>query len=151
MSGAGARIFGGRWNPPEVVATIYVATTETGCRLELERLLASQARGSVSFPRQLHRLTLTDIVAVNLTSDAALDAVGLSPADVEDDDWSACQAVGNAVQYLGAQALRARSATCDGDISALYEPHLRPGQLALVATGEIPPSIATHVDGSTDE
>lgn len=117
-----------------MVATIYVITTDSGCRLELGRLLTSQARGSASFPRHLHRLTLTDIVAVDLTSDAALDAVGLSPADVFDDDWSACQTVGNAVQYLGVQALRTRSATGDGDVFALYEPHIRPGQLTLLDT-----------------
>jgi len=125
-----------------VVATIYVATTESGCLAELHRLLDHQARGAVSFPRHLHRIELTNIVAVDLSTDEALDAVGLTPDDVtDDDDWTACQAVGNAVQYLGIQALRAASATGDGHILALYEPHLHPGQLQVAETTEIPRAI----------
>jgi len=100
--------------------------------------LDHQARGAVSFPRHLHRIELTNIVAVDLTTDEALDAVGLTPDDVTEDDWTACQAVGNAVQYLGVQALRAASATGDGHILALYEPHLHPGQLQVAETTEIP-------------
>lgn len=56
---------------------------------------------------------------------------------VADDDWAACQTVGNAVQYLGIQALRASSVTGDGDVLALYEPHLHPGQLQLTETTEL--------------
>jgi hypothetical protein len=67
-----------------------------------------------------------------------LDAVGLTPEDLDDDDWTACQVVGNAVQYLGYTALFAPSATGVGDVIAVYEPHLRPGQLALITTTEIP-------------
>lgn len=138
MSGAGARIFGGRWNPPDVVSTIYVSTSESGAIAELRRLLAGQARGTVSFPRQLHRIQLADIVAVDLTTEESLDAVGLTSADVADDDWTACQTVGNAVQYVGVQALRAGSATGDGEILALYEPHLHPGQVKLLETRALP-------------
>lgn len=109
-----------------MVATIYVATTESGCLAELHRLLGHQARGAVSFPRHLHRIELTNIVAVDLTTDEILDAVGLTPDDVTDDDWTACQAVGNAVQYLGVQALRAASATGDGHILAPTNPTSTP-------------------------
>jgi hypothetical protein len=114
-----------------VVATIYLATSRTGCLKELERLLIGQARGVVSFPRALHEIDVVDLTVVDLSTDAALDTVGLTVADLADDDRTACQAVGNAVQYLGIPALVARSATGDGNILAVYEPHLRPGQLTV--------------------
>lgn len=120
------------------MATIYLATTESGCRKELERLLASQARGRVSFPRHLHHVRAHDLVAVDLADPLALEAVGLATGDLAGDDWTACQAVGNAVVYLGITALLASSATGDGDVFAIYEPHLRPGQLELIRTTTIP-------------
>jgi RES domain-containing protein len=130
-------LFGGRWNPPDTVNTIYVATSHAGALAELDRLLDGQARGPVSFPRQMHHLDATELVGIDLRPPDALDAVGLTPADLEDNDWTACQVVGNAVQYLGYTALFAPSATGVDDIIALYEPHLRPGQLQLIATTEI--------------
>src|SRR5688572_19192957 len=58
--------------------------------------------------------------------------------DLEDDDWTACQAVGNTVQYLGYVALFAPSATRAGDVITVYEPYLRAGQLEALATTELP-------------
>jgi RES domain-containing protein len=138
LSGAGARVFGGRWNPADTVATIYLATTEACAREELNRLLRGQARGAVSFPRSLHLVQANGLVGVDLASPAALDAVGLTSEDLVDDDWTACQVVGNAVQYLGITALFAPSTTGAGNVVAVYEPHLRPGQLELIETRSLP-------------
>ena len=46
--------------------------------------------------------------------------------------------MGNAVQYLGYVALFAPSATRVGDVIAVYEPHLRAGQLEVLATTGLP-------------
>lgn len=144
LSTVGCRRTNLRWTlePPDVVATVYVATTETGCLAELHRLVDDQARGVASFPQHAsHRIVLADIVAIDLSIDEALDTVGLTPDDIADDDWTACQAVGNAVHYVGIQALRARSATGDGHIVALYDPYLRPGQLRVAETRSDPGSV----------
>lgn len=87
-------------------------------------------------PRRLHRLRVTDLELLDLTTDGALDAVGLTLDDLRD-DRTACQVVGNAVQYLGVAALRAPSATGVGDVIAVYEPHLRPGQLDIIDSTQI--------------
>ena len=42
------------------------------------------------------------------------------------------------MHYLGFTALFAPSATGVGDIIAVYEPHLRPGQLTIVESVAIP-------------
>ena len=131
-------MFGGRWNPPETVNTIYLASSRACAEAELRRLLDHQARGSVSFPRNLHHIRASGLAGIDLRSPEALDAVGLTLGDLDDDDWTACQVVGNAVQYLGYTALFAPSATGAGHIIAVYEPHLRPGQLELISTTEIP-------------
>jgi RES domain-containing protein len=134
LSGAGARGFGGRWNPPDVVATIYLAMPREACIAELERLVAGQARGTVSFPREVHEIGVEELLCVDLTQPAALDAVGLTLDDVQDTDWSACQRVGNAVQYLGIAGLLAPSATGVGLVLAVFEPHVRIGQLSVLGS-----------------
>lgn len=101
-----ARAFGGRWNPSGVAA-IYLATPRACCIAELERSLADQARGAVSFPRSLHEVHVAQIPCVALTSAEDLDAVGLNVDHLTDSDWSACQHVGNAVHYLGIASLLA--------------------------------------------
>jgi len=75
---------------------------------------------------------------MDLTTPVALDAVGLTNDDIADPDWSACQRVGNAVQYLGIAGLLAPSATGVGHVLAVYEPHLRAGQLHLARTDVLP-------------
>jgi RES domain-containing protein len=130
-------MFGGRWNPPDTVNTIYLASSRACAEAELHRLLDRQARGTVSFPRSVHRLRAHSLIGIDLRPPGALDSVGLTPDDLIDDDWAACQVVGNAVQYLGYTALFAPSATEIGDVIAVYEPHLRPGQLELITTTQI--------------
>ncbi len=46
LSGAGARLFGGRWNPPEAFATIYLSQPVTACLAELD----THRRGGRSRP-----------------------------------------------------------------------------------------------------
>lgn len=41
LSGAGARMFGGRWNPPDSFNAIYLAEPAGACMAELDRIAAS--------------------------------------------------------------------------------------------------------------
>lgn len=73
---------------------------------------------------------------MDLTSDEVLERVGLTPDDLVDENWTACQRVGDAVHYLGIAGLLAPSATGVGRVLAVFEPHLRPGQLRVVGSSE---------------
>lgn len=91
----------------------------------------------MSFPRALHEVLVEDVSCVDVTSSEALDEVGLTPDDLVDDNWAACQRVGNAVNYLGIAGLLAPSASGVGRVLTVFEPHVRPGQLRLLGTSEI--------------
>lgn len=90
-------------------------------------------------PRAIHRIAVTNLRVVDLTSDAALYAVGLVRTDLAG-DWSLCQAVGAAAQFLGLGGVVAPSATGAGLVIAAFETHIEPGQLALEYTEMIDPA-----------
>jgi RES domain-containing protein len=134
LSGVGALLFGGRWNPPDLVSTIYVASPVETCIAEFERTAKGQARGVASFlQREVHEIDIIDLEVVDLRTDGALSAVGLTTADLDASDWSPCQRIGELAHYLGLQGIVAPSATGSGIVIAIFEPRIRPGQL-IVAT-----------------
>ena len=138
LSGAGSFVMGGRWNPPELVPTIYLADSEEVCRAEFRRMADRQARGVQSFlSRRLHEIYVIDLELVDLTSEASLQAAGLSLRDIADPDWEPCQAVGAAAHFLGLQALMAPSATGSGAVVAVFEPRIRRGQFVVVSSREL--------------
>jgi len=132
LSGEGARMNGGRWNPPGR-PTIYVAQPENSCMAELAR---SAERGGfplralLSRGRELHTMELRELPVLDLTSAEALDRVGLTLEDVEDDDSTACQAVGEAAHFLAMAGVAAPSATGVGLVVAAFEDRVKAGQLA---------------------
>lgn len=109
LSGEGARMNGARWNAAGR-PTIYLAQPEKSCLAELARaaerggfpLSALLRRG-----RQLHTMEVRELPVLDLTSAEDLDHVGLTLEDVEDDDWTACQAVGEAAHFLAMAGLAA--------------------------------------------
>lgn len=136
LSGEGSRMNGARWNPPGW-PTIYMAQPEKSCMAELAR---SADRGG--FPlsgilrrgRELHTLELDHLPIIDLTSADAMDHVGLTIEDVEDDDWTACQAVGQAAHFLGIVGVAALSATGIGVVIAAFEDRVKTGQVSLIET-----------------
>lgn len=136
LSGEGSRMNGARWNPPGR-PTIYMAHPEKSCMAELAR---SADRGG--FPlsgllrngRELHTLELTQLPVIDLTNPEAMDHVGLTLEDVEDDDWTACQAVGQATHFLGIAGIAAPSATGVGVVIAAFEDRVKANQLSHTDT-----------------
>jgi len=63
--------------------------------------------------------------------------VGLSVDDIADDDWTACQAVGQAAYFLGHDGLIAPSATGQGLVIAVFESRLAHGQLTVDDSHEL--------------
>lgn len=133
LTGAGAAVSGGRWNPPGI-ATIYLASPRETCLAELRRMAEGQGRGPMSFlPRALHAVVVTDLVVLDLTPEGALAAVGLAHEDLSG-PWEQCQAVGAAAHFLRLGGILAPSATGSGVVVAAFESHVSPDQLALNTT-----------------
>lgn len=55
-------------------------------------------------------------------------------ADIDDDDWTACQAVGQAAHFLNFGGVLAPSASGAGLVLAAFENRVGPGRLSLRET-----------------
>ena len=135
MSVGTSFIFGGRWNPPELVPTLYLAVPVEACVAEYLRSAKGQAKGSESFrPSELHEIEVDNLRVLDLTTPEALEQVGLTEDDIRSQDRSKCQEVGAAALYLGLQGVLAPSATGIGFVIAIFEPSLDRGQLMHIET-----------------
>jgi len=105
LSGAGAPVNGGRWNPRESFAVLYLGLSPEVVHAEFERM-ASRAGRSVSdfLPRTLVTYEIA-LVAVDLRADAARRVVELTEGDIAAADASKCQDVGEAAHYLGREGI----------------------------------------------
>lgn len=124
LSGAGARLNGGRWNPPDIFATVYLGTPLTATIGELERLASSQGSSAdrmLSVPYLLHEIAVANLSVLDLRNTDAFDRLGLTEGDVSDEDWTACQAVGHAAWFLGLGGVLAPSASGSGFVLAAFE------------------------------
>ncbi|TCU43324.1 RES domain-containing protein [Curtobacterium sp. PhB146] len=124
LSGAGARLNGGRWNPPDIFATVYLGTPLSATVGELDRLAESQGSTPerlLRVPYLLHTVAVTELQVLDLTGPAALDRLGLTLDDIADDDWTACQAIGQAAWFLGLGGVLAPSASGAGLVLAAFE------------------------------
>lgn len=128
LSGEGARIQGGRWNPPESYPTLYLACSEEVMVAEFRRLALRSGRSPTDFlPRVLYRIEVTLGSVVDLAGAEATATVGLTPALMRPDDLSSCQAVGDAAHYLGLEGVYAPSAAAgDGTVLAIFTDRLQP-------------------------
>jgi len=106
---------------------VYTALSEETARAELIRLAARHNLDLSSFlPRRLYILQVDLEAVLDLTSEEALQAVGLRISDVQSDDPSACQLVGDAAHKLSLEGILAPSAASTGPILAIFELNLRP-------------------------
>lgn len=95
LSGRGARLSGGRWNPPSSFPTLYLADRETTALAEMRRL-ASRYGLSITdlLPRQLWQVDLTLSRLLDLRQGAASNALAVSHHDLITDELSLTQTVG---------------------------------------------------------
>jgi RES domain-containing protein len=120
-SGIGARIHGGRWNPPESFSTLYLALTVETLVAEWMRAAARQGLAPEDFlPRTLVTLQVRLEAVVDLRKPHARKSVGLTDADITSINAAPCQTIGEAAHFLGHEGLLAPSATEVGDVLAIF-------------------------------
>jgi RES domain-containing protein len=126
-SGVGARIHGGRWNPPDSYSTLYLALSRQVAAAEWRRAAARQSLALSDFlPRELYEFRVSLRAALDLSSEETRELVGLTLATLTADDPGVCQRIGEAAHYLGREAVVAPSATGRGDIVAVFLDRLLP-------------------------
>lgn len=111
-SGEGARINGGRFNPPGSFPALYLCETRPCAVAELTRLGIRHVVGVDGLlPRSLYEYQLELDRVLDLTDEHVRDHIGVSAADLAADDWTLCQAIGTEAHAAGDQAIRTYSAT----------------------------------------
>lgn len=126
LSGSGARIQGGRWNPPNSFAVLYLGTSRETLSAEFARLVSRQPfRTSDLFPRAIYEYAIALDDLLDLRSTESLTAVGLTEHTARSDDLASCQAVGEAAFAAGRTGILVSSATGTGDVLAVFAERLR--------------------------
>lgn len=126
LSGAGARSLGGRWNPRQSFATLYLAAERSTVEAEFRRMAYRQGLNPKQFlPRRIYRIEVELQSVIDLTRPDLLPEV-LRGVDLSSDDLVVTQAIGEAAQYLGREAILAPSAAGDGNVLAVFIDRLLP-------------------------
>jgi RES domain-containing protein len=127
LSGGGARIQGGRWNPPESFATLYLALEKPTAAAEFRRMADQIGRSPEDFvPRRLYRYRLDLQAVLDLTGERDQLPQALAELDFQGSDQHATQALGEAAEHLGREAIKAPSATGTGEVIAVFIDRLLP-------------------------
>ena len=137
VSGAGARTYGGRWNPPHALAVVYASTTpETALAEALRQARTAGIPDAAVLPRTFAALRVRVGRVLDLTDAAVRKVFGLSAAELVDADWESdnaagvealTQALGRAAFQAGFQALLVPSAAApDGANLVVFPDRLSP-------------------------
>lgn len=134
MSGDGARRFGGRWNPPDSFSVLYTGTSLATVDAEFERMLAWAGLARAR-QRDLATIELSLQRVLDLRDETTLRALGTSRSELAGADSEVPQAIGEAAQHLGYEAIVAPSATEVGDVVAVFLTNRAPrSKLLLIST-----------------
>lgn len=131
MSGEGARIHGGRFNPPDSFPVLYLCST-TGCvAAEFMRTTRRHPLGPTAFlPRALYRYEVRVTAVLDLTDAGTLLHLGIERGALIDEDVTVPRRVGEIAHQFGYQAIRNASAAGVDDVLAVLVENLRTGLLS---------------------
>lgn len=130
LSGEGARIRGGRFNPPGSFPVLYICRSRPCVVSELERLGTSEGIGvEALLPRALYKYDLALERVLDLTNLAVRAGIGIDLDVLVAPDWTVCQEIGAAFHALGAQGIVSPSATGVGEVLALFMQNLGMGHV----------------------
>lgn len=130
LSGEGARLNGGRFNPPGSFPVLYICRTRACAVAELQRFGDRHAIGIEGLlPRRVYRYQIELDKVLDLTTDGGRADVDVGLETLIGPDWSACQELGAAAYGLGVQAIRSPSATGVDDILAVFVQRIGVGGL----------------------
>lgn len=137
MSGAGARIYGGRWNPPGI-STLYLGLSRGVVLAEFARMARKEGRDIGDFlPRNFYEFDVELEAVLDLRDAASRATIGLQEADVFGEDYVITRGIGEAAHYLGLEAIVAPSVTRTGEVLAIFTDRLRSGSGVIVAAAEL--------------
>jgi RES domain-containing protein len=121
LSGEGARLHGGRFNPPESFPALYICRSRSCAVAELRRLGERQAIGVEGLlPRRLYRYEMDLDQVLDLTSDEVRAHVGIGLEFLTGPDWTTCQELGTMAHALGVMGINSPSATGVGDVLVVF-------------------------------
>ena len=130
LSGEGARIRGGRFNPPDSFPVLYLCTTRPCTVAELQYLGDRLMLDVESLlPRVLFRYETSLDRVLDLTSDETLDHLGVTPTQIIGADLTIPRQIGESAHATGSQAIRAPSATGIDQVLAVFPELLGSGRL----------------------
>jgi RES domain-containing protein len=129
-SGTGARIHGGRWNPPNSFATLYLGLDVETVSDEFHRMARRQGLMPDDFlPRELYRFDVRLTAVLDLREVEARQAIELSDPQLRADDPHRCQEIGEGSHYRGLEGIVAPSAAGPGCVLAIFLEKLGPDSL----------------------
>jgi RES domain-containing protein len=125
---------GARWNPPGVAA-IYLSCTREGAIAEGDHAIAVQPLRPRA-RRFIYAVQVTVANVLDLRDTTTLHDIGLTQDDIADDDLSACQEVGAAVDWLEHDGLLVQSARSSAMNLVIYPAHRLSGAVFDHGDGE---------------
>ena len=134
LTGEGAKLNGGRFNPPDSFPVLYLCTTRECTVAELRRLGHRQVIGLAGLlPRTLYRFEIRLDRVLDLGADAVLASLGVDQSLVVGSDWALPQEIGEAAHATGWQAILSPSATGVDRVLAVFPQNLGSGLITAHA------------------
>jgi RES domain-containing protein len=129
-SGEGARIRGGRFNPPESYPVLYLCLTRPCAVAELRKMGERQVIGLDGLlPRRAVRFDVQLGAVLDLCANEVRAHLDVTLGDLSSEDLTVCREIGVAAHARGLQGLLAPSATGVDVVLALFPANLADGRL----------------------
>ncbi|NJN48370.1 MAG: RES family NAD+ phosphorylase [Candidatus Competibacteraceae bacterium] len=114
---------GGRWSPPQTFEALYTSF-EPQCAIAEVHFHLNRQPVFPSRPVELHTLGIVTQRTIDVSTDKAMNALGLNEKVLTSLDYTPCQDIGHAAEFLGFDSLCVRSARCSANNMVIIVGHL---------------------------